>query len=228
MVSIHAGAQLERPPGPKYLDALRFAELALPAPLPRSASLRRWREKLPASFEIALVAPRPTRISPAGPMRMDADLEEAVEWLLEAADELRARALVFPTGAEITTGQRDRDRLATYFERIPKSDERPVVWAPTGLWEPEMAIPKAEAMGVIYGFDPLETAPPPGPWLYGRLRAVGGRQRFGEGMLYEVVDRLAASGSRDAYVAIESPRSFREATLLQRMADESTLEGDRE
>ncbi|MFW5925954.1 MAG: hypothetical protein ACOC9O_03805 [Myxococcota bacterium] len=222
MVTIHAGATLERPPGTKYQAALHFAELSLPAPLPRAATLGRWRADLGEDVEVALVAPRPTMVSPQGPLHLDDDLGEAVAWLLDAADALAARALVFATGPEITTGRRDRDRLARYFEQIPREPGRLLVWAPGGLWEPELAIPQAEALGVLYGFDPLESPPPPGPVAYGRLRAAGGRQRYGEGVLLDVLDRLVSAAVPEAYVAIESPRSFREASNLQRLADEMT------
>lgn len=222
MLTIHAGATLERPPGPKYRTALHFAELSLPAPLPRATTLGRWRTDLGDDVKVALVAPRPTMVSPQGPLHLDDDLGEAVAWLLDSADALAADALVFPTGPEITTGQRDRDRLARYFEQLPREPGRLLVWAPGGLWEPELAIPQAEALGVVYGFDPLESPAPPGPVAYGRLRAAGGRQRFGEGILVDVLDRLVDASVDEAYVAIESPRSFREASNLQRMADEIT------
>lgn len=225
MTRIHAGATLDRPPGPKYRSALRFAEIALGAPLPRVATLARWREALGDDMELGLVAPRPTLVSPRGPLRLDDDLEDAVGWLLEAADALAVRALVFPTGAEVTTGQRDRDRLAAYFDRIPEVEGRLRVWAPAGLWEPDMAEAHARALGLVYGFDPLEAPVPAGPVAYGRLRAIGARRRFGEGLLFEVQDRLQACGAEEAYVTIESPRSFREAVALQQAIDGADDDG---
>jgi uncharacterized protein YecE (DUF72 family) len=217
MPAIHAGAQLERPPGPKYLEELRFAEIALPAPLPRANTLARWRGNLPEDFLLSLVAPRPTFVSQRGPLRFDDDLEAAVEWLGEAAEALGARAVVLPTAAEVSTGPRDRDLLAAYVERLPRGAERLIVWAPTGLWEPDEAADQAGKLGLVYAFDPLEAPVPPGPVAYGRLRAIGGRQRLTEGMLEQVHDALASSAATEAMVAIESPRSFNEAVALQRL-----------
>lgn len=228
MIRIHAGATVERPPGPKYRQALHFAELALVGPLPRVGTLARWREQVGPDLELSLVAPVPTMTSTRGPLRLDGELEEAVDWLLEAAQALEARAVVFPTGAEVTTGRRDRDRLAGYFERIPEVPGRLRVWAPAGLWEPEMAADQAARLGVVYGFDPLETPVPLGPVAYARLRAVGGRQRFGEGLLYDVLDRLEHCEAADAYVAFESNRSFREAVALQGMAARAGGDGGAE
>ncbi|MFW6051382.1 MAG: hypothetical protein ACODAU_09420 [Myxococcota bacterium] len=228
MVTLHAGATLDRPPGPKYRADLHFAELSLAAPLPRPTTMARWRDEAGSSFRLSLVAPRPTMISARGPLRFDESLEDAVGWLWEVADALDVFAVVFPTGPEVTTGQRDRDRLAAYFDRFPRQGGRSLVWAPTGLWEPEMAVPQAQALGLVYGFDPLETPAPSGELAYGRLRAVGGRQRFGEGMLHDAYETMAASGADDAYVAIESGRSHREALALQRLASEMDAEAAEE
>lgn len=225
MPAIHVGTRLERPPGPKYLQQLHFAELALPPPLPRSSTLARWRQDLPEGFAISLVAPRPTYVSSRGPFRFDDDLEAGVEWLLEAADALEVAALVIDTGAELTTGQRDRDLLTAYLSRLRQDRDRPIVWAPAGLWEPEDAEAMARRLGVSYGFDPLEAPPPVGPLTYGRLRAVGGRQRFTEGMLEDALDKLSQASSAEAYLAIDSSRSFREAAIAARLlqgSDEPT------
>jgi uncharacterized protein YecE (DUF72 family) len=218
MPVLHVGTQLERPPGPKYLEELHFGELALPPPLPRPATLARWRKNLPTTFALALVAPRPTLVSSRGPLRFDEDLEAAVDWLGEAADALGAFALVLPTGADLTTGQRDRDLLAAYLERLPRPEGCIPVWAPSGLWEPDEAASQAQRLGVVYAVDPLESPIPEGPVGYARLRAVGGRRRFTEGMLDDTLEAVEASDNAEVYVAIESPRSFREATALQRMA----------
>ena len=214
---LFAGAQLERAPGPKYLEALRFAEMAPVAPLPRASTLAEWRGRLPDDFRTSIVAPRPAVASREGPMRLDDELEAGLRWLLEAADALRVRAIVVPTDADTTTGQRDRDRIAAYFERIPR-EGRKVVWAPSGLWEPDLAQPFAARLGIDLAFDPLEDLVPEGEVVYGRLRAIGGRQRFGPDALADVVDKVLESDAREVYVAIASPRSFKEAEKLAQLA----------
>lgn len=214
--TILAGAQLDRAPGPKYVDALGFAELAPQAPLPRPETLRSWRERMPEGFVASLVAPRATVASRRGPLRFDDDLTAGVTWLLEAAEALEVRALVVPTDSDTTTGQRDRDLLRAYFEKLAGAPGK-VFWAPSGLWEPEDALPFARRLGVSLTCDPLEQQVPREELVVARLKALGGRQRFGEAMLEDVIDALTEAGPTTALVAIESPRSFKEASRLAQL-----------
>ncbi len=75
-------------------------------------------------------------------------------------------------------------------------------------------------------FDPLEDDVPAGPIGYARLQALGGRQRFGEGLLSEVLDALDEADHEKTYVAIQSERSFREAKMLQLLAGASSEDED--
>lgn len=217
MSRLYVGAQLDRPPGPKYVEALPFAELALRPPLPKAKTLAEWREALPEGFVVSLVAPRTAVASPAGPMRFDEGMSAGLDWLVEAADVLAVRAIVVPTEADTTTGQRDRDRLAAYFDRIPRQG-RLVVWSPTGLWEPDEAARFARRLGIQRAVDPLEDPPSDDEVPYARMRAIGTRRRFSEDMLYEALAGVMATEPAEAFVAIESPRSFREATRLSQIA----------
>jgi uncharacterized protein YecE (DUF72 family) len=216
MTRIHAGAVLERAPGPKYLDALHFAEIRVVGPAPKPNTLRRWAEELPEGFTTSLVVPNPAVVSAKGPLRFDADMEAAFEWTLEAAEALGASFAVAETGGQLTTGQRDRDLLAAWVERW--SAEARLVWHPTGLWDPELAVPFARRLGVLWAFDPLEAEPPPRSPLYARLRALGLRNRFGETELLEVLDAVAHADAEEAWVAFDSPRSFDEARRLTQLA----------
>ncbi len=176
---------------------------------------------MPEGFTTALVVPSAARRSAAkGAPRSDDAMRAALEWAQEAADRLGARFVVVPTGPELTTGQRDRDRLAAWMEAFAPPDGRRLVWHPTGLWDPELALPFARKLGVILAFDPLEADPPEDTILYARLRAMGMRSRFGETALLDVVDTLGSGGAEEAFVAIDSPRSFREATRLAALARE--------
>ena len=75
MPNVHAGALLERAPGPRYFARLHFAEVALRAPLPRPATLTRWRSALPEGFVLSIVAPKTSVVSAKGPLRFDDALE---------------------------------------------------------------------------------------------------------------------------------------------------------
>jgi uncharacterized protein YecE (DUF72 family) len=218
MTLIYAGAVIDRAPGPKYVESLPFAEIAPAEPLPRPSTLAKWRGAMPEGFVTSFVVPAAARRSARGAFRFDDAMKTAFEWARESAEVLSARFVVVPTGRELTTGQRDRDLLATWMEAFGAPDGREIVWHPSGLWDPEIAIPFAEKLGVILAFDPLETEAPDGPLVYARLRAIGLRSRFSETLLLEALDTVLSSGADEAFIAVESPRSFREASRLVALA----------
>lgn len=218
MTLIHAGALLDRAPGHKYAGKLKFAELAPAEPLPRVATVRRWGDGLPDGFITSFVVPTAALRSAKGPLRFDDDMAAGLEWAQECVKALGARFAVVPTGSDVTTGQRDRDLLAAWFERFRAGLDCDLVWHPRGLWDPEIAEPFSRRLGVRLAFDPLEADPPPGPILYARLKALGARTRFTETLLLETLDTIGASEAEEAFVAIESPRSFKEASRLEELA----------
>ena len=172
---------------------------------------------MPDELQLALIAPDAACRSEKGPLRFDDTMRAAFERAQESAATLKARFVVLATGADVTTGQRDRKLLAEWVE--PWADAHTIVWQPRGLWDPELAIPFARKLGVLYGFDPLEAdAVPTGPVVYARLRAIGARKRFDETRLLDIVDALEQTGAEEAFVALDSPASFREATRLGAVA----------
>jgi uncharacterized protein YecE (DUF72 family) len=214
-----AGSVLDRPPGEKYTAKLRFAELALRAPLPRAPTLKRMRYALPEGFVLALRAPKSTLSSARGPLRFDAALEENLQWLLAAREALNAKLVVLPTPADFTPGQRDRDLLAAFAERLPRAPDRHWVWAPSGPWEIEEAERVAAALGLVLAFDPLQQPLPMGDVVYAQLRAIGARQSFSESLIEEVAALVSTDTLREAYVSVDAPRSFGDAIRLQALAD---------
>ena len=214
-----AGALLERPPGPKYTSALRFAELALKAPLPKPGTLATWRQNLPVGFELALRAPDECWQSPAGPLRPSAELDAGLAWLSEAADALHASAIVVRTNAAVTTGARDRERLREYFARAPRAEGRMIVWRPTGLWEPQAVQSMATTLSVVGGFDAVDDPAPDAEVVYASLLAEGVRRSFSHAQLLEVLHKIESSAAARAFVTIESGQSFREARSLQALSE---------
>lgn len=216
-MQLYVGANLERPPGRKYVEALPFAELAFPSSLPKPKTLARWRQSVPESFRVALVVPAAAIGPRRAPLRPTDASDEALSWLNEAVETLDAD-VVLPTGAGLTTSKRDRDRLAAFIERLPRREGRHIVWAPQGLWEAELAHPVAEALGVLCAFDPLHDPSPEGPVLYARVAAIGARRRLGEGVRYELLDALVDAAPQQAFVALQSARSFDAAVAFQQLA----------
>ena len=223
MTIIHAGATLDRNPGPKYCRDLQFAELRLRGPAPKVATMRRWRSDLPPGFHLAFVAPHGAIHGTDGHLLRGDDIKDAALWLAEATLTLEAFALVLPISGAVTPGQRDRDRLRTYFDAVqaPGFD---LVWHPTGLWEPPTALSFARGCGVTYTCDPLEHDLPPASLSYARVQAIGVRTRLGEGLLYDLSDRLSVVGRDEIFVAIESDRAHREAVRLHTVTSELELE----
>ncbi len=205
---------LSKPPGPAYAEQLLFAEIRPQPPLPRPSTLRRWRYQLPERFAFALNAPRGAIVSRQGPLRIDADLQQGLDWTLRAADALGAVAVVMQTPIELTTSTRDRDLFAAYVDRLPRQEGRIWVWEPSGLWEPETAYPFAERLGLVCAFDPLTEPLPGGETLYARLLALGTRRRFTDAALTEIAGSLVRPNVSTAYVAFDSEASFRSAVNL--------------
>ncbi|MEM8607731.1 MAG: hypothetical protein AAGF92_11525 [Myxococcota bacterium] len=210
------GPIVERPPGAKSSAGLRYAEVAPTAPLPKPATLARWRSRFSGEAKLGLRVPAPCWNGPDGVLRPD---PAAMGWLEAAIDVLEPTSVVVPTGASITTGARDRKRLEAYFSQFPKRDGIDLVWRGTGLWEPDTRESVAHALGVIGGIDALDDPVPTVAVVHAELRAEGFRQSFSQAVLADALDTLLHSGAQRAYVAIESSHAIREAKLLQSLFD---------
>jgi hypothetical protein len=148
-------------------------------------------------------------------MRPSEDLERGLDWLAQAMEALDPAVVVVATGAAITTGARDRERVRNYFARFPRDADRLIVWRPTGLWEQALLQKMAESLSVVGSFDGIDDPVPNRDVVYASLPAEGLRQSFSHAQLQDVVDKLEASKASRAFVSIESNQSFREATLLR-------------
>jgi hypothetical protein len=223
MADFYAGCLLDRLPGPRGQSAQRFYEFAPRTPLPTYGSLARFRKQASDWPQLALVAPKSTWSTPKGALRPGAELDAGVEWLTRVSDIVTAFAIVLATGAELTTGERDRELLASFVERL-KPTGRTIVIAPRGLWEPEHGAPFAAQIGAIYGFDPLEHDAPEGELLYGRVRPMGARPRLTPGHLAQIAERVVAAGAERSFVAIESEQCAKESKRLkQELVEQAEL-----
>jgi uncharacterized protein YecE (DUF72 family) len=218
---LHIGALLDRAPGRKYTGALRYAELSLRQPLPKTSTLTSMRKSLPSEFVVGLRAPRNAVISPRGPLRETPELSEARTWLHDAATALQARAVIIHTPSELTPGARSKDLLREYFAQLPKVPERHYVWAAQGAWEPEEAQALCQELGILRAFDPLETASSPGSAVYATLRALGHRAGFSYSALSDAVAKTLEHHPSEAFIAVDAERSFDLAKRLQTLANEA-------
>lgn len=226
MADLYAGCLLDRLPGPRGQSSQRFFEYAPRTPLPSYATLARFRKQASDWPQLALVAPKSTWMTSKGPLRPGPELDAGVEWLTRVADIVSAFAIVIATGAELTTGERDRELLASFVERL-KPTGRTLVIAPRGLWDPEHGAPFAAQIGALYGFDPLEHEAPEGAVVYGRVRPMGARPRLTPGHLAQIAERVVASGAERAFVAIESEQCAKESKrLTQELREQAELAAD--
>jgi hypothetical protein len=219
MAEIFAGCTLERLPHAKGGRSPRFFEYAPKGPLPTLATLARVAKQLPKPLACALVCPRSTWLTPKGPLRPGPELTSGLDWIKRVADILSARAIVIATGAELTTGERDRNLLAAFAEQL-KSTGRLIVVAPRGLWEAEHGAAFAAQTGTVYGFDPLEDDAPKAAVVYARVRPMGARPRLTEGHLAQIAERLLAVDAETVYVAIESAQAARDAKRMHAALEE--------
>jgi hypothetical protein len=219
MAEIIAGSTLDRLPPAKGAGSLRFFEYAPKGPLPSFATLARAAKQLPESLPRALVCPRSSWLTPKGPLRPSPELSGGLDWIRRAADILGARAIVIATGAELSTGERDRSLLADFVATL-KPTGRLLVVAPRGLWEAEHGADFASQTGSVYGFDPLEDDAPPGEVAYARVRPMGARPRLTDGHLALIAERLLGAGAESTYAAIESAQAVRDARRLEKVLGE--------
>jgi uncharacterized protein YecE (DUF72 family) len=221
---LHVGALLERAPGRKYTAALRFAEFAPHGPLPRPGTLASMRAGLPADFAFSLRAPRSSVSSSRGTLRMDEQLEAGRAWLLSAADALAARAIVFNTPADLTPGARSRDLLREYVASLPRVEGRHYVWWPQGVWEAPDAQALCAELGLVYGFDPLETRPGASEVVYATLRALGHRSGFSLAALSDAVSIATSHAPKEAFLSVDAERAFDIARRLRGLSDGASAE----
>ncbi len=210
-MKLFAGASLDRPPGPKYTAALPFAELRFRSPVPKVATLRKWRGTAPEGLATTFIVPHGAMVSPAGAFRGGEAEEEAKRWIIDGATAIDARFVLMRTPASLSPGQRDRDRFEAFVDALREGGVRDVAWQPRGAWDDVQANRFAERIGVVRAYDPLEDEAPDGPIRYGRLETVGARSRITPGILHDAWANLIDVEAEEVYLAIESDRSFRDA-----------------
>jgi uncharacterized protein YecE (DUF72 family) len=189
----------------KYdLLELRPGDVSMPKP----ATLRSWRRKVPPSFVFSVVLPRVI-----GELKPSAALDQALEQALAVARDVEARCLVIATPPSITPTELNKKRLASLVEKIPH-DAVTLAWEPRGIWETEEATEVAEKLGLVLVVDAAREAAPKGAVAYFRLRGLGESIRLSPASIDKVVDELQAR--REAYVVIESSGPLAVAESLRK------------
>jgi len=186
----------------KYdLLELRPGDTAVPKP----ATLRAWRRKVPPSFVFSVVFPRSVC-----ELKASAALDGALEQSLAVAREVEARCLVIATPPSITPTDLNRKRLSALVDRIPH-DAVTLAWEPRGIWETDEAAELARKLDIVLVVDPAREPAPAGAIGYFRLRGLGESTRLSPAVIDKVATDLASR--REAYVIIElsGPMAIAEA-----------------
>jgi uncharacterized protein YecE (DUF72 family) len=178
------------------------------AVLPKSATLRAWRRKVPPSFVFSVVLPRIVC-----ELKPTPEFDRALELALAAARDVEARCLVIATPPSVTPTDLNKKRLKALVERLPH-DAVSLAWEPRGLWEAEDALQVASELDLVLIVDPAREAAPKGPLAYFRLRGLGESTRLSPSALERVADELHAR--REAYVVIESSAPHAVAQSLRK------------
>lgn len=181
----------------RYADRFDLLELRLgDAVLPKAATLRAWRKKVPPSFVFSVVLPRVV-----GELRPSKELDETLAQSLDVARALEARCIVLVTPPSVTPTDLNRKRLEALVARIPH-DAVTLAWEPRGVWETEDAARLAKKLDLVLVVDPEHDPAPEGPIAYLRLRGLGESTRLGPAALDKVAKSLR--DRRDSYVVVEA------------------------
>lgn len=184
---------IQKAPGRFDLVEVRSANGAWP----KDATLRRWRKAVPPAFVFSVVLP-PAVAS----LAQGADADAALRDALHVAALLQARCVLLQTPPDVRPTTANRKKLAALFEKIP-AEGTVRCWEASGLWEADDVIATARAARVLPVLDATQDAPPPGPLVYIRLRALGKAAGSARSL-----ERLAEAvrGRREAFVVAEDPK----------------------
>jgi uncharacterized protein YecE (DUF72 family) len=150
-----------------------------PAPSPKA--MRRWRREAPDSAGFALVAPA----SIFEPRELG---ERALTRLRDAVAALSPEVLVLQPSLEHSPSQSNRDRLRD-LAGADLAPEAELVFAPTGLWDPEICATLADELDLAVAIDPLASD------VQDRLRPLWMRE-LTRGVAYLRLERLASARRR--------------------------------
>jgi uncharacterized protein YecE (DUF72 family) len=209
MARPHVGLPLLEGSLERYAEKYDLVELRpVDASLPKSATLRAWRRKVPPSFVFSVVFPRVV-----SELKPSPELDKALEHALDVAREVEARCLVLATPPSVTPTDLNRKRLKALVERIPH-DAVSLAWEPRGLWETEQAVALADDLDLVLIVDAAREPAPKGPIAYFRLRGLGEAARLSPAAIDKVAGELVAR--REAYVVIETASPVSVAQALRK------------
>lgn len=250
-VRIEIGAGTRPPDRPGRRPVATFREIESSGEnLIRTATVRRWRDRAAADWQnwsfVALHWLSDDPLQQREPPKF-AGAESGWGMLRQTkANQLLWERFLHPFGADgpyrvlfrtppsFTPSQENRDALAAVAEEWCAPAGITMEWEPAGLWSPGDALEQAAELGAVTALDPFADydLPPdsPLPVIYKLDRPRGGRVRFTEDDVFELLEHIAM---RSAPVRIVARGPNRDQTIglirrCLRFTDlEETLAGDR-
>lgn len=204
---------------------------------PRLATIQRWREEAPASFEFSLKAwqlithgansPTYRRLKTHlpkdkrdhyGHFRPTDEVFSAWRTTLETARALKARVLVFQTPSSFTpTGEHITD-MHTFFRTIRSEAEGlTFAWEQRGQWPKQMAAELCQELNLLQVIDPFHDQPTEGKLHYFRLHGIG---EHGERYSDEHLRELLALCREPAYCLFNNANMAEDAARFAALAKE--------
>lgn len=218
MPTFHVGTANFDRPRDRYKARLHFVELELRSPLPAPKRLQKMRAELGEGFVLSAIAPTTLFGSEDAPLRDAAHTRAEVDRLQNAVSALGLDVIVFRTPRALRPGTAALERwVALCRDRLCKM-ARVVVWEPTGVWEREAALEAvSDIENLIVCADPLHDDVSGESHVYARLRGMGVDNRYNDGKLEDIAEKLAEC--EEAWVVIATPTGFGEANKLTAMLE---------
>lgn len=190
----------------------RLAELPFAPSLPKAKVLRVLRA---ARADVAFSVRTP-------PAFVTGATAPELERLKKALVTLAADFAVITTGPQLGPTRQNRARLEALAEELRASTRR-IAWEPRGIFEPAEAEDWAAGMGACLVRDLSREAPPPGPVVYTRLRALGGSGRITQHAFETLIEGLG--GCEEAFIVVEGDGAKRvQRDLLEAFGEEGSAE----
>ena len=218
MPTFHVGTANFDRPRDRYKARLHFVELELRSPLPAPKRLQKMRAELGEEFVLSAIAPTTLFGSEDAPLRDAAHTRAEVDRLQNAVSALGPDVIVFRTPRALRPGTAALERwVALCRDRLCKM-ARVIVWEPTGVWEREAALEAvADIENLIVCADPLHDDVSGESHVYARLRGMGVDNRYNDGKLEDIAEKLAEC--EEAWIVIATPTGFGEANKLTAMLE---------
>jgi uncharacterized protein YecE (DUF72 family) len=187
---------------------------------PDAATIAKWRAQAPPDFEFTLKAwqvithagssrtyrrlRRPfgdRERAEAGGFRLNPTTLAGWETTLEAAEGLRATAILFQCPASFRAIEPNLTNMREFFQTIRRPRGVHLLWEPRGAWPDELTGSLCRELGLIHAVDPFIRPSLTPELLYWRLH--GNRSHnanYTEAELRRVLDWVPADPAIDTYV----------------------------